>query len=290
MLITNVGIYTNSFATEDRWRISSTSSTYDTGIVFEKNGKQVEFSHAKRLIVNLIGNSGSGKSTQGKMLASSYGIPHFSLGDIYREALVSQSPLGSLIQYQFNMGAMYTINELCLGILANRFAQPDCSNGFILDGFPRTQIQGTVLNSVFLHPCDVHIPIFLDVSNDIILARLVHRWYCKSCNLQVREHDEIQKKGECPTCNRPLIKREDDQTTAKIKERLRAFSEYREGILSSIQERDPIHILIHDDNIGPKEIFERICVIVDHVLDMQSSKKLPSPTIRRASIMNRESI
>ncbi len=260
------------------WRV--VKHPYDRGddtkngpLLFEKNGRQVEFSRKNRLIINLIGTTGSGKSTQGAMLARTYGIPHVSIGDLFRDALQSSSALGSLIKHQSKLGAVYSVNELCLGMVANRLIKPDCTNGFVLDGFPRTQIQGVVLTHTFLHPDDIHVPIFMDVADSIVLNRLVNRWYCKPCNRQIRQHDKVQIEDGCPTCKSPLVKREDDRSTDKIRENLCIFTQHRASIIESMQERDIVHILHLDDKISPDHIFQWICEIIDCTLDVQHSKK-----------------
>lgn len=247
--------------------------TNNLPLVFEKNGKQIEFSRTRRLIINLIGTTGSGKGTQGEKLARIYGIPHISVGDLFRDVLRTQSSLRSLIDHQIRLGPVYSVNELCLGIIARRLSEPDCVNGFILDGFPRSQIQSAVLGRTFLHPDDIHVPIFMDVSDATILDRLAHRWYCQLCNKQIRACDQVQVKDVCPTCSKPITKREDDASTDKIREKLDAFTKSREDIIQSIEERDPVHTLKLDDK-DPGVVFSEICKIVDHTVDAQYNKSV----------------
>ena len=229
------------------------------------------FSRAHRLVINLIGTTGSGKGTQGEMLAKRYGIPHLSLGDIYREAMGASTDLGKIITYQAGLDATYTTNEVCLGILAMRLSQPDCQYGFILDGFPRTEAQGDVLTTVVLSPKDLHIPIFLDVPDEVIESRLEKRWYCSPCNKQIREHDPIDKEGQCPQCTGPLEKRVDDKDKEKVAKKLRVFSHFKEGILTSVSKRDSIHTIPYRAEEGPHTVFKQIQTIVDRSIECDAS-------------------
>lgn len=252
------------------WKVTPkpTNNGQNASLTLEKNGKTIEFSRKKRLIINLIGTSGSGKSIHGERLSREYGIPHISLGDIYRHALQNQSELGSIMVYQAKINAVYSVNELCLGLLAKRLSESDCSNGAILDGFPRTYIQGIVLNKTFLNDTDVHIPIFLDVEDDIVIERLTKRLYCQPCLRQFRS-DDILKNNVCPTCNITLTKREDDGDKKKLSEKLRVFKEYREGILQSIQLRDRINVIHMERNTTITDVYERISKIVNEKLNDQ---------------------
>ena len=91
----------------------------------------------------LLGAAGSGKGTLAKKITADFGIPQISTGDLFREIVKTQSPLGSLVKSYIDKGALVP-NEVTFDVLKNRISQKDCKNGFILDGFPRSLEQALV--------------------------------------------------------------------------------------------------------------------------------------------------
>ena len=97
----------------------------------------------------LIGAPGVGKGTQAKILASKFNIPHISTGDILRLAVKEKTPLGIKAQNAINNGELVS-DEIMIGIIEDRLQQEDCKNGFILDGFPRTEAQSIELDKLLI--------------------------------------------------------------------------------------------------------------------------------------------
>jgi adenylate kinase len=169
----------------------------------------------------LIGPPGSGKGTQAARLSRRYGIPHISTGDILRQAVRDNTPLGRQVAETIARGSLVS-DELISDLVRHRLAQPDTRKGFLLDGFPRTVTQAQVLDElVGRAPLVV---ILLDVDDEEIVRRLSSRRICKSCNLTQSVSDVASPHGEdCPYCGGTLVRREDDDPDT-IRHRLATYA------------------------------------------------------------------
>lgn len=161
----------------------------------------------------LIAPPAAGKGTQSQMICEKYQIPHISTGDLLRSETKKQTELGKLIQNKMNNGELVT-DDIVIELLNNRIKQPDCLNGYVLDGFPRNVLQATkyleMLEKSNLPLGDV---IYLDLPKEIAKKRIVGRLSCSNCgsvyNDQIEE-SKPYKSGICDKCNNSLSKREDD--------------------------------------------------------------------------------
>ncbi|MDH4246251.1 MAG: adenylate kinase [Deltaproteobacteria bacterium] len=174
--------------------------------------------------VIFLGPPGSGKGTQAKRLMSLLGIPQISTGDLLRNAAREGSRLGLEAKGYMDTGALVP-DGLVIALLEERITQPDCGQGFILDGFPRTRVQAEALaKALHLARMDIDAVINFEIDTGMLVERLVGRRVCP------RGHGEWHvrfnppsKPGYCDTCGEGLIQREDDQ-----EERIRKrFSAYR---------------------------------------------------------------
>jgi adenylate kinase len=99
------------------------------------------------LNVLLLGPQGAGKGTQGKLIASEYGIPHIATGDILRAAIAAESELGRRVKPLYDAGQLVP-DDLMIGLIRERLAEDDARDGFVLDGFPRTAVQAEALDEM----------------------------------------------------------------------------------------------------------------------------------------------
>jgi adenylate kinase len=229
-----------------------------------------------RLIINLIGTAGSGKGTQGQKLSQYFNLPHISVGDLFRNEALQDTELAKL-NALFIERQNYAPDEICLGMVSRRLAHEDCERGFILDGFPRTPIQATVLARTFLRPTDIHIPIYMDLNEDTIKLRIQKRLICLKCNIQVRGHDVNTGLCQNPVCeNEPLVPRIEDIDKTKLYSKFAIFNRYKDEIYTILNKRDIIHVvpLIGDEPI--EEVFSRLFAIIQCVLD---SKVISTPPL-----------
>lgn len=197
----------------------------------------------------LFGPPGAGKGTQAQFIVERHKIPQISTGDMLRAAVKAQTPLGIKAKSIMDAGGLVS-DDVVLGIVQERLTQADCSNGFILDGFPRTILQAVSLSDI-LAGCGRGIDhvISLDIDQAEIIQRLSGRRACSACGKGYHvSYDPPKSEGVCDVCGGSLIQREDDKEST-IKNRLDVYEQqtaplkaYYEqaGLLRHIDGRAPI--------------------------------------------------
>mgnify|MGYP002866019437 CR=1 FL=1 len=162
--------------------------------------------------VVLLGPPGAGKGTQAKLLEQEFGAVQISTGDILRKAVVDQSPLGKKAGDYINRGALVP-DDLIIDLIAERMQQPDCANGFLLDGFPRTIPQAESLDALLRKlALSLNCVLSVQVPRAVIIERLAGRRTCKKCGALCHVSFEPPKQpGVCDCCGGELFQREDDQ-------------------------------------------------------------------------------
>lgn len=167
----------------------------------------------------MLGPPGAGKGTQAEFLSEKYGIPQISTGAIIRGVIASGSDEGKRIKELIDKG-MLLPDETVVSMVKNRLAEPDCKNGFILDGFPRTIEQAKALDKMGVKIDHV---LSIELSDDEILERLSGRRECKVCRASYHIEDHPPKKeGICDRCGGELITRDDDKPETIQKQALRS--------------------------------------------------------------------
>jgi len=171
----------------------------------------------------LFGAPGVGKGTQAKILASKLNVPHISTGDILRQAAKDQTEMGKKAQVIMNRGDLVP-DEIMVGIIKDRLNKPDSKEGFILDGFPRTEIQAAALDRLFneIGINDFKV-INIDANEGEIVKRLNNRRACNKC-AKIFTLEEIKGLNNCPNCNaeNSFYLRDDDKEDV-IRNRLSVF-------------------------------------------------------------------
>jgi adenylate kinase len=190
------------------------------------------------LNIVLIGPPGSGKGTQAARIARRYRLPHIATGDILRQAVRDDTPLGREVAATLASGALVS-DELIASLVKARLQQPDVSGGFLLDGFPRTVEQAAFLDSLQPDLAIVHI----DVPDDEILRRLSTRRVCLSCGLTQSVSADEAAGEACPYCGGTLVRREDDNEET-VKKRLATYATFAGPLLAHYRTR-PRFATIH---------------------------------------------
>jgi adenylate kinase len=170
-----------------------------------------------------LGAPGAGKGTQAREVATHFGIPQISTGDILRDAVKKQTPLGLAAKAKMEAGALVPDDVVC-GIVEERIGEADCEKGFILDGFPRTIAQAEFVDRV-LQAKGRGRPQVLDieVDEDLLLKRLTGRRTCSVCGEIYNVHFSPPKvEGICDKDGGKLLYRADDNE-ATIRQRLEAY-------------------------------------------------------------------
>ena len=159
----------------------------------------------------LLGPPGAGKGTQAVKIVEKYGVPHISTGDIFRENIKNGTELGKKAQEYMNRGELVP-DDLVIDLATSRLLEPDCAEGFLLDGFPRTVYQAEKLDE-FLAAHDSKIDVVLDIAveKEELITRLTGRRVCKTCGASFHVVSVPPKQeGVCDFCGGELIQRADD--------------------------------------------------------------------------------
>jgi len=173
----------------------------------------------------LFGAPGVGKGTQAKLISQEFHIPQISTGDMLREAVRKQSDLGKKAQNIMEKGELVP-DDVMLGIIRERVSQEDCANGFILDGFPRTEKQAEQLDALAK---EMHLPPFIcieiEVPDEAIIKRLTSRKTCSQCGADFNPlTNPAPPDNICPICGGKIITRTDDNETT-IRKRLDVYKQ-----------------------------------------------------------------
>lgn len=201
----------------------------------------------------LLGAPGCGKGTQAVKIAEKYNIPHISTGDIFRENIKNQTPLGIKVRAIMDSGNLCPDDVTC-EIVKDRLSKDDCKNGYLLDGFPRNLFQASELEK-FAKP-DVVIDINVDF--DKIEKRITGRRTCPRCG-STFHIDFIGNQENCLDCGAKLIVRKDD-TPEVIRERLLVYKSYTEPLIAFYKERNSLYSIDGDKSID--EVFEAIVKVL----------------------------
>lgn len=160
-----------------------------------------------------IGPPGSGKGTQTIILSKEYNLPHVDTGALLRAEIASGSQIGKRADERIKQGKLVPL-EIVAEIIKNRLMQPDCANGFILDGYPRSLEQAHALDKIFSeidkgNSADRKV-FYFDIDKELLIERLIHRRTCPKCGSIYNLKTMNIKGNVCPRCAVELTQRKDD--------------------------------------------------------------------------------
>ena len=209
----------------------------------------------------LLGPPGSGKGTQAKMLVDKYHVPQISTGDLLRAAVAAGSALGQQAKAIMEAGKLVS-DELVLGMIRERLAENDAKNGFILDGFPRTEGQAAALDGLLAEldwPLDG--AILMEVDMDALVKRLTGRRTCAGCGQMYNVYfSPPAHDGQCDKCGGELTQRADDNE-ATITHRLEVYTAQTAPLVDFYDGQHKLHRIAADGEIA--EVFGRLCQTID---------------------------
>lgn len=208
----------------------------------------------------MLGAPGAGKGTQAKMIADKYQIPHISTGDIFRANIKNGTELGKEAKKYMDQGLLVP-DELTVKILLDRVAQPDCANGYVLDGFPRTIPQAEVLDKALTELNDkIDYAINVDVPDENIVKRMSGRRACVACGATYHiEHIPPRKEGVCDKCGETLILRDDDKPETVLN-RLKVYNDQTQPLIDFYTKKGVLKSV--DGTVDMQDVFASIVAIL----------------------------
>jgi len=208
----------------------------------------------------MLGAPGAGKGTQAKMIADKYQIPHISTGDIFRANIKNGTELGKEAKKYMDQGLLVP-DELTVKILLDRVAQPDCANGYVLDGFPRTIPQAEVLDKALTELNDkIDYAINVDVPDENIVKRMSGRRACVACGATYHiEHIPPKKEGVCDKCGETLILRDDDKPETVLN-RLKVYHDQTQPLIDFYTKKGVLKSV--DGTVDMQDVFASIVAIL----------------------------
>lgn len=211
----------------------------------------------------LLGAPGSGKGTQAKMLVEKYQVPQISTGDLLRAAVAAGTPLGKQAKAVMDAGQLVS-DDIVLGMIRERLAESDAKHGFILDGFPRTQVQAQALDRMLAElKWPLSGAVLFDVDFNSIIQRVAGRRSCPSCGQVYNIYTSPAKTdGICDKCGTALQHRADDNEET-IRKRLNVYREQTEPLVEYYKKQHVLQTVSGDGEISA--VFAKICTVIDNM-------------------------
>lgn len=208
----------------------------------------------------LLGAPGAGKGTQAQSISNKYKIPHISTGDIFRKNISEGTKLGKTAKRYMDAGQLVP-DQLTLDLIEDRLKNDDCSNGYLLDGYPRTVVQAEFLDALLeKEHTAIDTALLIEVPKEVILDRMSGRRVCASCgaSFHIRNNPPI-KKDICDICGNNLIQRADDARET-VEERLDVYEEQTSPLIKFYEEKGILKVV--DGTQAINEIFKNITEIL----------------------------
>lgn len=209
----------------------------------------------------MLGAPGAGKGTQAKRIADKYGLPHVSTGDIFRANIKAETELGKKAKEYMDKGLLVP-DELTVEILLGRVSEPDCKEGYILDGFPRTIPQAEVLDQELNKRNEkIDYVIDIEVEDGAIVKRMAGRRACLNCGATFHVVNVPPKKeGICDRCGNGLVQRKDDEEET-VKGRLAVYHKQTQPLIAYYTKQGALKAVNGADTVD--HIFARIVNAVE---------------------------
>lgn len=210
----------------------------------------------------LLGLPGAGKGTQASRIQEALDIPHISTGDMFRAAMKNETPLGKKAKGFMDAGDLVP-DEVTNGIVAERLDQDDTTDGFLLDGFPRTIPQAEVLEQILSDQNrQLDAAIYIKVDKSILMERLTGRFICSNCGETYHKlYNPPQEDGVCDVCGGTEFHQRDDDKPETVKKRIEVNEEQTNALVDFYQEKGILRII--DGQQAPDDVFADIQQILD---------------------------
>jgi adenylate kinase len=193
----------------------------------------------------MLGPPGAGKGTQAERFATTHGLPKISTGDILREAIHEDTPVGMSAKATIYAGGLVG-DDVMIGIVGERLARPDTRRGFVLDGFPRTVPQATALDGM-INGRGPLVIVDIVVPEEVLMRRLAARRICGNCGITAH----VEWTSACGGCGGGLVHRKDDREDV-VRERLKVYHRQTQPIVEFYATRPTCRRI--DGNLPPDEV------------------------------------
>jgi len=203
----------------------------------------------------LLGPPGAGKGTQAERLQEDFPLAYVATGDMLRQAVADETDLGNEAKAYMDRGELVP-DEVIIGVILDRLAQPDTGDGFLLDGFPRTEAQARALDEA-VAKVDRRLTgvLLIDVPPDELVRRLSGRRVCPNGHTYHVEHNPPKQEGVCDVDGEPLSQRDDDREET-VRRRLDVYDEQTAPLVDYYDERDLLHRF--DGTRSPTEVHDHL--------------------------------
>jgi adenylate kinase len=206
----------------------------------------------------LFGSPGSGKGTQAKMLNQCLDVPHISTGDMLRDRIRQGTEVGTAVAARMQSGALVS-DEVVNRMVEKRLSEPDAADGFVLDGYPRTQAQAEHLAGWLDGRGIRELVIYLAVDYNIVIARLTGRRQCPRCGTLYNLATKPPRVDEvCDLDGEKLVIRDDDRAEV-IRERLDAYERQTRPVLDYLISAGRRVIEVDASKDSPEMVYRKIC-------------------------------
>ena len=208
----------------------------------------------------MLGAPGAGKGTQADKICAKYNIPHISTGDIFRANIKNNTELGQKAKSYMDKVELVP-DELVVDLVVDRIKADDCTNGYVLDGFPRTIPQAEALDAALAAINDkVDYAINVEVPDENIINRMSGRRACVACGATYHiVHIPTKVEGVCDKCGAELILRDDDKPET-VKNRLNVYHEQTQPLIDYYTAKNVLHEV--DGTKAMEDVFSSIVSIL----------------------------
>ena len=208
----------------------------------------------------MLGAPGAGKGTQAINIAKEYHIPHVSTGDIFRANIKNETKLGMEAKSYMDAGKLVP-DELTIGMLLSRISEPDCKDGYVLDGFPRTIPQAESLKDALSARGEkIDFAVDIEVPDENIMNRMTGRRSCPKCGATYHvAFNPPKKENVCDECGSELVQRADDKPET-VSSRLKVYHEQTQPLIEFYTKEGVLQRI--DGTKSPKEVFAAITEVL----------------------------
>jgi len=205
----------------------------------------------------LLGAPGAGKGTLASQISKAYGLPHISTGDIFRENIKNQTPIGVVAKSYIDKGQLVP-DEVTCKIVEERLKKDDCKKGYMLDGFPRTLAQAEMLSGI----AAIDTVINVEVDFSLIMDRICGRRVCKDCGETY--HVSRMQGDKCTRCGGELYQRKDDNPET-VSSRLDVYEKQTAPLIAYYTEKGVLFTV--NGSRTPQEVFADVSNRLDSLKD-----------------------